>query len=385
MSRRLGFSLVLVLVAFASVAARAEGGAQEGLRLNDVQARGTHNSYHRDPKFPGRDADQLGWDYSRKPLPNQFEEQDVRQVELDVHYNWARDDFEVYHAWFADDRTTCELLSECLALLRSWSDAHPTAHPIAVLIEPKDAGPPKNTELPENGDPFTRPFTAAEYDKLDRVLFDAFGGALADGGRVITPDDVTTAGKTLRDSITTDGWPLLDTLRGDVLYLLDGSDHAEPYSDGWTSLAGRAMFVQAEPEQAVAAFVGRDGARLAGEDKYGRMQRLVAQGFMVRDLVSPSEFDVAKAAGAHFLSTDAPDELILSASPGAPSRCNPVTTVARSCDDLSIETHAHTPGYEPPPDTTSDETDQVLYEKADRLVVRSVESAAEYLGLPSGS
>lgn len=383
MGKRLSFSLVLALVAFASLAARAD--SHDGLRLNDVQARGTHNSYHRDPKFPGREAGPLGWDYSRAPLPQQFEDQGVRQIELDIHYNWARDDFEVYHAWFADDRTTCELLSECLAQIRAWSDAHPTAHPVAVLIEPKDAGPPKNTELPEDGDPFTRPFGAAEYEKLDSVLFSAFGGSLADGGRVITPDDLTTSGKNLRDSITQDGWPLLEDVRGDVLYLLDGSDHAEPYSDGWTTLAGRAMFVQAEPDQAVAAFVGRDGARLAGESKYDRMSRLVAQGFMIRDLTSPSEFDAAKAAGAHFLSTDFPEQLTLSADPDAPSRCNPVTTAARACDDLSIETHAHAAGYEPPSDTTSDGTDQVLYEKADRLVVRSVEAAAEFLGLPSGS
>ena len=339
--------------------------AGAGLRLNDLQARGTHNSFHRDPGFPGSEAP--GWAYSHAPIDHQFQRGGIRQIELDVHYNAARREFEVYHAWFGDDRTTCDPLAHCLGLIRAFSEAHPGHHPILVLVEPKDNGPPKNAELPEDGDPFTMPFTAAEYDRLDGVLADGLGAE-----RLLTPDEVTVPGLDLRSSILTRGWPSLAASRGKVLVAVDGDDHAEAYSRGWTSLAGRSMFVQAEADRPVAAFVSRDGARQAGEDKYGRMRRLVREGFLVRDYTGPSGFEAAKAAGAHFISSDEPERLVLADDPLAPSRCNPVTAPA-ACTDRAIERHdpADWDPVSPEPD---DSTVAVAREKAERLGCGSARS-----------
>ena len=344
---------------------RATDGVGGGIRLNHLQARGSHNSYHRDPKWPGREHPTFAWDYSHSRLARQFEEQGIRQIELDVHWNWARGEFEVYHAWFGDDRTTCELLRECLQEVRDWSDARPGHHPIMILVEPKDAMPP---ELPENGDPFTSAIGPAELAELDRALVAPFGA-----DRVLTPDDVTAAGLTLRESILSEGWPRIDALRGQVLYVIDGDADGAEYSANWTSLAGRSAFVQAEADQPVAAFVSRDGARLPGEGKYDRMRRLVAQGFMIRDYVSPAEFEQSKAAGAHFLSTDDHDQLVLSEDPDAPSRCNPITA-EDACTDARIEWH-RAGGLTIPADP-DDEALTVAAEKADRLAVHSAESAA---------
>ena len=362
----------------------------DGPRLNDVQARGTHNSTHLDPKGVITDGAPFNWGYSHRTLTAQLEEQGVRQVEIDIHYNWAKDDFDVYHVWFGDDRVTCDTLSGCLGELRAWSDGHPDSVPLMVLIEPKDGGAPYSlaegstdpeAHLPEDGDPFTRPFDAAAYDRLDEVLLEAFDGPMSDGGRVVTPDDVTAPGLDLRTTITTTGWPLLDEVRGHVLYVVDGPDHAAPYSNQWTSLAGRAMFVQAADDAPVAAFVGRDGARLEGETKYDRMARLVAQGFMVRDLTSPGDFAAALAAGAHYLSTDYPEQLEFD-DPDSPVRCNPVViaVTGRSCTATALETHvAH--GYPVPPDP-EDTEQQVVADKVDRLVIGSVESAEALLPTP---
>ncbi|HUF34152.1 MAG TPA: Ca2+-dependent phosphoinositide-specific phospholipase C, partial [Acidimicrobiales bacterium] len=89
---------VALLAASPALAQPASSPQRPGeLRMNHVQARGTHNSYHRDPMFPGREHSEIGWDYSHRPLAHQLEHQGVRQVELDIHYNWVRDDFEVYH------------------------------------------------------------------------------------------------------------------------------------------------------------------------------------------------------------------------------------------------------------------------------------------------
>lgn len=346
----------------------------EALRLNHVQSRGTHNSTHRDPKGVITDHPTFGWAYSHRTLTAQLEEQAVRQVELDVHWNWAKDDFDVYHVWFGDDRSTCDTLTACLDELRAWSDDHPGHGPLMVLVEPKDGMPP--TDLPEDGDPFTKRFDDRGYARLDEVIRASWPD------RVVTPDAVTTPGKTLRASVTEDGWPLLDAVRQHALFVVDGDADGAAYSAGWTSLAGRTMFVQAPDDAPVAAFVGRDGARLPGEGKYDRMRRLVAAGFLVRDLAGPDGFEAAKAGGAHFISTDFPDELALSDDPAAPSRCNPVTA-PDGCTDLAIETH-EPHGYDVPPDPT-DSYDQVVADKVDRLVVGSAESAAALATAEPGS
>jgi hypothetical protein len=380
--------IALALTLVAGPALADDAGPQAGARapattLDHVQARGTHNSYKLDPRWPGREA--FGWDYQHRRLARQLEEQDVRQVELDVHYNWARDEFEVYHAWLGDDRTSCRLLTDCLEELRGWSDLRPDHHPLMILVEPKDGGPPRNAELPEDGDPFTHPIGEAEYAKLDEVLLAAFDGPAAEGGRVLTPDDLTVAGSTLRDSILEHGWPRVDDLRGRVLYVIDGrasvderpsaSEHGYDYSRGWTSLGGRAAFVQAEPFHDVAGFVSRDGQRLDGEGKYDRIRRVVSEGFLVRDLVAPDGFEVAKQAGVHFISSDFPEELQLSRHPHAPSRCNPVTADA-ACRDPWLERRA---GDDIDlPDEPSDERLELLADQVDRLALRSVGSGVSF-------
>jgi hypothetical protein len=374
--------VVVALVALLASALAAPAAAQTRARvqaggaaptLDQLQARGTHNSYKLDPQWPGREA--FDFDYQHLRLSRQLEEQDVRQVEIDVHWNWARGEFEVYHAWFADDRTNCRMLADCLAEIRWWSDQRPRHHPVMILIEPKDGGPPRNVDLPADGDPFTHPIGEAEYAELDRVLLEAFDGPLAAGGRVLTPDDVTAPGATLRESITSRGWPRIDDLRGKVLFVIDGAEHGADYSRGWSTLEERAAFVQAEPFEDVAAFVSRDGMRLEGEGKYDRIRRLVTAGFMVRDLVGPDGFETAKAAGVHFLSTDFPEELELSSHPLAPSRCNPVAANA-PCEDLWIERRA-TDTVELPPEP-SDEPQDVLADQVDRWAVRSVESGTTF-------
>jgi hypothetical protein len=364
--------LSMLVIAPASADAPPPGGGPGAVTLDQLQARGTHNSYKLDPQWPGREL--AGWDYQHQRLSRQFEELDVRQVELDVHYNWARGEFEVYHAWLGDDRTNCRMLVDCLEEIRWWSDQRPHHHPIMVLVEPKDSGPPRDVDLPEDGDPFTHPIGEAEYRQLDRVLLDAFDGSLAAGGRVLTPDDVTVPGRSLRETVLHHGWPRVDDVRGTVLYVIDGNEHGHDYSDGWTSLEGRAAFVQAEDTHEVAGFVARSGQSLPGEGKYDRIRRLVDQGFLVRDLTSPGSFEVAKAAGVHFISSDHPEDLELSEHPHAPSRCNPIS--ARQCRDHWIERRA-SDGIDLP-DEPSDATEDVLADQVDRLAVRSAESAATF-------
>lgn len=171
-----------------------------------------------------------------------------------MHWNWAKDDFDVYHVWFGDDRTTtCDTLTGCVAELKAWSDDHPDHAPLMILVEPKDGRPP---ELPEDGDPFTAPFDDHAYARLDEILLASFGD------RALLPDEVAARGKALRATILEDGWPTLDAVRQHAVFVMDGDDHSTRYSEGYTSLEGRTMFVQAPEDTDVAAGRARRRGRL---------------------------------------------------------------------------------------------------------------------------
>ena len=62
------------------------------LTFSDVQAKGTHNSYHIEPETVF-DASHR---YTHLPLNEQLETQGVRQFELDIHYH-TEDGFQVFH------------------------------------------------------------------------------------------------------------------------------------------------------------------------------------------------------------------------------------------------------------------------------------------------
>ena len=117
------------------------------LRLDEVQVKGTHNSYH------VQTTDIPEWEYTLAPLDVQLDRQVVRQVELDL--NWVQDDegdgyhFEVYHVPLADEGTTCRLLTDCLTAIAQWSAQYPGHLPIYIQMEPKSGFPPDMAELPD--------------------------------------------------------------------------------------------------------------------------------------------------------------------------------------------------------------------------------------------
>src|SRR3954467_13405349 len=66
------------------------------LRINHLQAKGTHNSYH-DPTDDV--AMTMALDYRHKPLGEQLASEGVRQFELDTHLNAFTGELEVYHLY----------------------------------------------------------------------------------------------------------------------------------------------------------------------------------------------------------------------------------------------------------------------------------------------
>ncbi len=284
--------------AFASDAA-VEPDAAPGpdLRLNHLQARGTHNSYHLPTPL---DIPELK--YEHRPLDEQLENQGVRQFELDVHWDPATDRFLVHHIPRIDENSTCPRLADCLGLLKAWSDAHPAAHALFVFLEPKD-----DVDRYKIHDHFP----ALEADVL----------SVWPRERIVTPDDVRGARASLSEAIALDGWPSIEATRGKiVLVLLDEAIARDRYLAWQPDLRGRLLFPLAPADHPQAAFFSENSAAT----NEAAVRDLVARGFVVRTLVEDeAESAAALRAGAHLISTDHPDALDL--GDGAPSRCNPVS------------------------------------------------------------
>lgn len=330
------------------------------LRLNDLQAVGTHNSYKQamppaewaahhahDPK--GAD----GIDYGHPPLPAQLDE-GARTIELDVYYDpqgghyahppgalrkgyatspWPpeqaaqmlRPGFKVMHLADIDFRSSCQTFIACLRQIRDWSTAHPRHVPIMILLNAKDGGGGPGAATPMR-------FDARAFDALDAEVRSVF-----EPTRLITPDDVQGKHSSLREAVLADAWPTLGEARGKVFFVLD-EDAAKValYRGSRHSLEGRAMFANTDEASPAAAYLTlNDPIREAD-----RIRRDVAAGYVVRtradaDTAEARRGDTTRreaafASGAQYVSTDYmhPD-LRFGAYrvrlPGdAVARCNPV-------------------------------------------------------------
>jgi hypothetical protein len=344
------------------------------LRLNHFQVIGTHNSYHVEPRpslmerlLRALPSLAIGLQYSHVPLPQQFTEQGVRQIELDVFADpagglfahraglvWIGEDpmapvpelyepgFKVLHVQDVDFESTCWTLVSCLQEVKRWSDAHPRHMPIMILIEAKDQA------IPFAGSAIPIPIGAEELDRLDAEIRSVFPPE-----KLITPDDVRGAHETLLDAVRTEGWPTLRQSRGKVLFCLDnGGRVRDAYLAGHPSLQGRVMF----------ASVGMDhpaGAFLKLNDPIGDFDAIraaVTAGFVVRTRADAdtreartgdtAPRDHALASGAQWVSTDYPvpdtrwgHRYVASIPGGTPARCNPLSAPP-FCRSTDIENPA---------------------------------------------
>ncbi|MBX3025859.1 phosphatidylinositol-specific phospholipase C1-like protein [bacterium] len=335
----------------------------DSLRLNQMQVLGSHNSYHVQSPPPLFDAvaaflqvlaDSL--EYSHPPLPEQFDDQGIRQIELDVFADpqgglyahplglalvsgdpnlripeLEAPGLKVLHVQDIDYYTNCQTFIECLTQVRRWSEAHPLHAPLMIQVEAKDDVLPANL-----GFDFVVPvpFGPDEMDAIDYEIRSVFPPE-----SLITPDDVRGARATLREALEQDGWPTLGAARGRVLFTLDNEGAAKRYYlDGHPSLRGRVMFTSSAPPADEAGFVKLNDP-LAD---FARIQELVAAGYIVRtradaDTVQArtgdtTQRDAAITSGAQFVSTDYPvpdprfgTGYFVAIPGGMPARCNPIS------------------------------------------------------------
>lgn len=335
----------------------------DGLRLNEIQLVGTHNSYHLEPdetlkakfleKYPLSRHYIKTLEYSHLPLNEQFD-MGIRQIELDVFadpdgglYSQPRGaapntelpdemndpGLKVLHLQDVDFRSTCATFIRCLQTVKLWSDANPDHLPILVLVEAKDSRIPAVVEEALSME-FTQPipFDEAALETIDLEIRSVFPEE-----KLITPDAVRGDYSTLNQAVLARGWPQLDESRGKIIFALDnGGTIRDRYTRGFPSLEGRVLFVNAPPGTDEAAFLKRN-------NPFDRqIPRFVGQGYLVRTRADAGTHearandtarrDAAFASGAQFVSTDypIPDRALSSYSVAFPgnltARCNPMNT-----------------------------------------------------------
>ncbi|QYF85644.1 Ca2+-dependent phosphoinositide-specific phospholipase C [Brevundimonas sp. PAMC22021] len=352
------------------------------LRMNDLTAVGTHNSYKL--AIPAEELHALvaansgarGLDYAHRALAEQLDA-GARQIEIDVLNDpqggryahplsalgregagapvsavfaetMARPGFKTLHMPDVDFRSSCLTFVACLQEISLWSRAHPDHAPILIMLNAKTGRP----SMP--GGVTLLDFDAGAWNALDAEIRSVF-----DAEHLITPDQVRGEHATLRDGVLAGGWPTLGQARGKVFFALDeGPEKVASYAAGHPSLEGRTMFVNTDEASSAAAYLTLNDP----VEQQARIRAAVRQGFIVRtradaDTREAREGDVARrsaalASGAQYVSTD-----YLWADPrfpgyqvrlpgGEAASCN-VVRLERRCDDLAVEMVAGAPvrGY----------------------------------------
>ncbi len=342
------------------------------LKINDLVAVGTHNSYKLElpakvktlvraarPEW----ADEI--DYRHRPLSEQLDA-GVRQLEIDIYNDpeggrfldpaglraaglaldparraaFAEPGFKVMHVQDFDLFSSCATLKSCLGIVRRWSLAHRDHAPILILINAKTG------HAPHPGGVDALPFDTAAFDALDREI-----GAVFPVDALITPDDVQGSYPTLREAVLAGAWPTLGKARGKIMFALDeGPDKVAVYRGNRRSLEGRVLFVNGDEASPAAAYLTLNDPVSQGD----RIRKAVAAGFIVRTRADAETVEArandtgrraaALASGAQYISTDYiwPEprwgtDYQVRLPGGAAAMCNPVRGAGR-CGGRAIET-----------------------------------------------
>lgn len=303
----------------------------DALPMNRLQAVGTHNSYKQaiSPAqmkllraMAPKAADTL--DYSHRPLAEQLDA-GARQLEIDVlddpqggryanplamrmapdlPYDLEplkRPGLKTLHIQDIDYRSNCPLFVECLKQVRAWSKAHPDHAPLLILMNLKE-GKPQGLA----GAADAPVFDAAAMDRVDAEILSVFAK-----GELITPDQVQGRRATLREAVTTTGWPKLKAARGKVFFALDAPpEQVAVYRGARRSLEGRVLFVNIEEGSPAAAYITLNEPAAQSD----RIRAAVAAGLIVRTRADADtaeartgdrgRAEAAFASGAQYVSTD---------------------------------------------------------------------------------
>lgn len=269
------------------------------LKLNEVQFLASHNSYKKMGSGIGKFFVGLGdsfaearaLQYSYHPLTYQLE-QGIRSFELDVRLRQNK--FELTHVPLVDNSSTAVNFFLALEEIRLYSEHNPNHLPLLILLEFK-------TDWMML-DPFLQNITEEELVIFDAMLEEVFGDDL------FTPRDMLETDTTLRETITTTGWPTIQNLLGKVLFIMHPSETFVPmYYQMDDTLSTQNMFLGANMDtyqEPYASFI------VHNDPNFYDIRPLVAENFIVRTRLDASlqlhesEWENGIRSGAQILSSD---------------------------------------------------------------------------------
>ncbi len=258
------------------------------LRINQIQCRGTHNSYHMQGPLGGLPFMQ----YTQKPLDVQLD-MGIRQFELDIHFNNGKG-LTVYHVPIFDAHTTCYYFTECLTTMKEWSDRNPGHGVLFIFIEPKD-----DYDLDK--------LIGHQLEVEEEIL------SVWPRERIFTPDDLidNDAYDSILDAIMDKGWPFMGEVRNQVMFFVfDSGPFRDEYVADNPTLDGRLMFVRGGLSDPFSGFVKMDDP----VEEFDAIQDAVEAGYLVRtradeNCIEAYSNDVTRqedalSSGAQMISTD---------------------------------------------------------------------------------
>ncbi len=302
-----------------------------GLRLNDIQIVGSHNSYKKaiDPELLMILYEQdsnlaITLDYEHLPLNEQLD-LGMRNLELDVYHDpmggmysnplgirvtktasnfdaeeMKKPGMKVFHVQDIDFRSHHNLFVEALQNIKGWSDQNPDHIPLIITMNVKDEVIDRENFI------VPLPFTRNALDSVDMEILETIGW-----DKLITPDEVRGNYSELEEAILLNGWPLLEDVRGKILFILDAGQQINAnYIEDHPSLKNRVMFVNVEEGNPEAAFRILNNPFVS----FSKIQNLVSKGYMVRTRADANTFEArnndysrwkkANESGAQVITTD---------------------------------------------------------------------------------
>ena len=329
----------LILLFFSSFNSKSQTVINDTIRLNHYKILASHNSYKKNPnpkviKFLSKFKKQLGpsndpeqMDYGHVPLPEQFDNYNIRGIEIDINYDpkgglyrkrkvnklitglrqkvkdplMKQPGFKVLHIADVDYETNYLTFKQVLNELKTWSAAHPNHTPIFVNIESKGFNPGDESGfLRFLGFKRALQFNEDAFRALDKEIFDVLSA-----DNIFQPNDLKANFSNIKERLNQQGWPLLKDCLGKIIFILEGNNQDLYEKSG----VNRPMFVYNPPNGENTAFVVKN-------DPIGNEQEieLLTHKYIVRTRSDAGtlearandykRFNAAIKSGAQIISTD---------------------------------------------------------------------------------
>lgn len=314
----------------------------DSLRLNDIRILASHNSYKKKPdprllafitkhkeKF-GPENDPIQLDYGHQPLTVQLDSFNIRGFELDVYADpkggrykkravngfvkglhkkskepiLKEPGFKIIHISDVDYQTHYLTFKSALAELNDWSKANPDHIPLFVNIEAKGAGLGDESGILK----FIGFKKAIKYDSTIYSLLNKEIEESIDSSRIFRPENLQGAFGSIKERLTSEGWPMLNECLGKIIFILEGDQH-QLYQEQLEQGAKHPMFVYSNPGGKMTAFVKRNDP-IGHEEEISKL----ASDYMVRTRTDAgtiearendyTRYNAALESNAQIISTD---------------------------------------------------------------------------------